>query len=110
MAQDRVRQADGDIQPGGTAEKRLKNCGYGLPTIPGGRGPAERGLQTLDDGRGVELPGEATGTGTMYGVREGFSNRVTGSTPPNPARCGKRGGGAEGQIGGRRLGRQDQNV
>ena len=47
----------------------MENCGYGLPTIPDGRGPGGRGLQTRNDGRGAELIEEATETSKMSVVR-----------------------------------------
>ena len=68
-----IQHASGALQLGGTAEKRPENCGYGLPTMPGVRGPGGRGLQTLDDRREAELPIEATVMGTISVVREGFS-------------------------------------
>ena len=61
--------------------------------MPGGQGLGQRGLQTLDDGRGAELIGEAEGTGTLSGVREGPSEGVTGYPPPKPVWSSERGGG-----------------
>ena len=49
----------------------------------GGQDPVIRGLQTSDDGRGEDLPGEATVTGTMYRVHEGPSEGITGYPTPN---------------------------
>ena len=52
--------------------------------MSGGQGPYRQGLQTSDDGIGVELPGNTIGTGPMSGVREGPSDGFTGYLPPNP--------------------------
>ena len=49
--------------------RNVQKTGFGLPIVPGGRGPGRRGLQPLDDGRGSDLPVEATVMGPMYGVR-----------------------------------------
>ena len=96
MAPDHFPHAYGALRPGGTAEKRPENYGYGLPTMPGGQDPGGRGLQTPNDGRGVELLGEPMGTGTISGVREGFSKGFTGCTHPNPAWRGNRADGGKG--------------
>ena len=73
MAPDRVRNVDGNLRTGGTADKHPENCGYSLPTMPGGRGQGGRGLQTPDDGGRTGLPVEAMVTSTMTRLQEGFS-------------------------------------
>ena len=85
VAPDRVRRANAALWPGGTALKRPENCGYDLPTISEVRVPGGQGVQTPYDGRGAELTGEATRTGTVSGVWKGFSEGVTGCALPNPA-------------------------
>ena len=65
-------------------------------------------LHTADYGIGAELPGEASGVGTMYGVQEGLSKEVTSCARTNPAWRGKRGVRAGGKRGKR--GRQSQRV
>ena len=66
-------------------QKYPKNCGCGLPDMPGGQGPGRRGLQTSDYGR------RASGTGPLSGLKEGPNGGVTGCPPPNPERRIKRG-------------------
>ena len=90
VSPDRVRQADRDILSGCPADKRPENYGYGFPSMPGGQGLGRRGLKTSDDGRGGELPGEATGAGPMSGSWEGPSKGVAGYPLPNPTWRGKR--------------------
>ena len=67
--------------------------------MPGVQGPGRQGLHTSNNRRGAELLVEATGKVPMSGVREGPSNGITGYPLQKPARCSKRGGGAEGQRG-----------
>ena len=67
--------------------------------MPGGHVPCRQGLQTSDDGRRAEIPGEATETCPMYRVREVSREGIIGYLLTNPARRGKRGGGG----GGRRM-------
>ena len=110
LAQERDRNYAGALRPGGNVDKRPENCGYGLPAMLGGRGPGRQGLQTSNDGRGAELPGEATGTGLMFGVREGTSKEVTIYTLLKQTWKRKRGGGTEGQQGRQIRGRRAQNL
>ena len=79
-----------------TADKHQKNCGDGLPTMPGGRCKGRQILHTEDDGIGAELKVEVAGAGALSGVQGGLGKGVTGYAPPNPERRDERGVAAEG--------------
>ena len=108
MDPDCVRHADRALRLGETVEKSSEKFGHGLSIRPGGRGLVRQGLQTSDDRRGTELPGKATGTGPMSGVREISREKVPSYSPPDPERRGKRGFRVEGQIW--RRGKQSQDI
>ena len=53
------------------------------------------GIQTSDDRREENLPGETLGTGPLYRVWEGPSEGVTGYPPPNPSWRSEMGSGTK---------------
>ena len=70
-----------------------------MPAILDIRGAVIRGLHTVDDRVGTEFQGEIAVMGALPGVQEGIVKGFTVSTPPKPARRGKRGVGSGVQQG-----------
>ena len=61
----------------------MKNIGYGMPSIPGGRGTGILMIHPADDGGGAELQGETYGAGQIPRVWEISDKGVTGYALPN---------------------------
>ena len=76
-----------------------------MPAILDIRGAVIRGLHTVDDRVGTEFQGEIAVMGALPGVQEEIVKGFTVSTPPKPARRGKRGVGS-----GVQQGRQEQQA
>ena len=83
-----VRNADGDILPGGPTDERTQDRGDSVQALPGGRGAGTQGIHPEDDGRGEELQGAAVVADTMPGMQEGSDKGVTGDAPQKPAQSG----------------------